>query len=226
MEIYLITNIITKKRYVGKTKLNKDIRLKQHIKEAFQKEGQTLHKAIRKYGPNNFIVEQLDIAKTDSELERYWIKKLRTYPKEYNMTPGGDGRGHKLSKKTIEKIRQKSLNRTLEQKDKYRASQLGRKYGIETKEKHRQKMLGNQYAVGMTYLHTEEAKRKISEFNLGLKKPKWVGQKVSKNRKGKGIGLNNAMANPENRLKVSQSKLGRHIIIYPDGSRHLSPRIQ
>ena len=44
------------------------------------------------------------------------------------------------------------------------------------------------------------------------------------NRKGKGTGKNNAMANPEHRAKVSASKVGRKRVYQPDGSfKYLFP---
>ena len=47
---------------------------------------------------------------------------------------------------------------------------------------------------------------------------------ISKNRKGKGTGENNAMAKEENRKKVSESKIGRKRAYQPDGSfKYLFP---
>lgn len=47
---------------------------------------------------------------------------------------------------------------------------------------------------------------------------------ISKSRKGKGIGENNAMAKEENRIKVSESKIGRKRVYQPDGSfKYLFP---
>ncbi|NDH29991.1 MAG: hypothetical protein EBX72_05830, partial [Betaproteobacteria bacterium] len=48
------------------------------------------HKAIRKYGEDIFIIEELDRCDTDilGEKEIEWISKLKP---EYNQTLGGDG---------------------------------------------------------------------------------------------------------------------------------------
>jgi len=47
---------------------------------------------------------------------------------------------------------------------------------------------------------------------------------VSKSRKGKGTGERNSMSDPENRNKVSQSKIGRKRVYQPDGSfKYLFP---
>ncbi len=79
-------------------------------------------------------------------------------------------------------------------------------------------------ATGWTYNHTEEAKEAIRQANLYKILSEETKEKVSKNRKGKGIGERNAMSNEENRKKVSQSKIGRKRVYQPDGSfKYLYP---
>lgn len=64
------------------------------------------HKAIQKYGKNNFVIEQIDSANNLQELnekEVYWISKLNTLsPSGYNLTIGGDS-NFKYSKDVIER---------------------------------------------------------------------------------------------------------------------------
>lgn len=54
-----------------------------------------LYDTIRKYGIENFIIEELEQIENDdllSDKEIYWIKELETYgSKGYNATKGGDG---------------------------------------------------------------------------------------------------------------------------------------
>lgn len=79
-------------------------------------------------------------------------------------------------------------------------------------------------ATGWTYTHTEEAKEAIRQANLNKILSEETKEKVSKNRKGKGIGERNAMSNEENRKKVSQSKIGKKRVYQPDGSfKYLFP---
>lgn len=99
-EIYLITNKLTDKKYVGQTKssigyLN---RFNQHCQESLNpKDTMILHKAMAKYGIQNFYVKRLlkDIPRNKIDFyEILWIKKLNTYVKfgnGYNMTHGGQG---------------------------------------------------------------------------------------------------------------------------------------
>ena len=84
---------------------------------------------------------------------------------------------------------------------------------------------GNKNAKGMTYNHTEQAKKSISKsLKNRIFTEEWK-KKISESKKGKLIGIHNPMSNLENRKKVGLSKLGRKIIIGEDGKRHLSPRL-
>lgn len=95
--IYCITNLINSKRYIGKTTSNIDQRFQEHCrysrKERCNK--RPLYDAMKKYGVENFIVEELEYIKDDnklSEREIYWINELQTYGHNgYNATKGGDG---------------------------------------------------------------------------------------------------------------------------------------
>lgn len=91
MIIYQITNKITEDFYIGKTK-NPQERFYRHKYNAINTKSQThLHRAMRKYGVDNFIFSVLEEVKSIEGLndrEIYWIHNLK--PK-YNMTKGGDG---------------------------------------------------------------------------------------------------------------------------------------
>lgn len=87
--IYQITNIKNNKRYIGKTKHTAQFRWKQHCYQARIGSTSLLHKAIRKYGEDSFIIEQLDDADEFLDiLEVTWIELLQP---QYNLTKGGDG---------------------------------------------------------------------------------------------------------------------------------------
>jgi group I intron endonuclease len=93
--IYLITNTINGKCYVGQT-LQGDPkqRWRRHKVLAAMDSPTALHAAIRKYGSDAFrfeIIEQCDIAEINDR-ESVWIEKLSTLsPNGYNLTRGGDG---------------------------------------------------------------------------------------------------------------------------------------
>lgn len=89
--IYLITNNVNQKKYVGQTARDIDTRFSEHCAE---KRGYSrLHNAIQKYGWQNFKVEQLEQVSLDQldEREKYWIKEMGTRNPEvgYNIALGG-----------------------------------------------------------------------------------------------------------------------------------------
>lgn len=77
--VYKITNLIDKKIYVGQTTEALSQRFRRHC--GYQlKDNSRLHKAIKIYGKDNFVIEMLDTATDQDELnekEYYWIQKLR-----------------------------------------------------------------------------------------------------------------------------------------------------
>jgi group I intron endonuclease len=90
MIIYKITNNISHKIYVGQTTKNLQKRINDHIKG-----GSHLSNSIRKYGIENFTIEEICMAENRDELnrkEQFWIEKLNSKePNGYNLTSGGLG---------------------------------------------------------------------------------------------------------------------------------------
>lgn len=90
--IYQITNKTNGKRYIGKTVWPINRRLKKHFQMANAGAKTYLHRAIRKYGKENFSIEVLEegwCPKIGVVIrEPYWISVLTP---EYNMTVGGEG---------------------------------------------------------------------------------------------------------------------------------------
>jgi len=61
--IYIITNIVNNKNYIGKTTKTINARLKKHIESIKYKTGKGkyhLTRAIAKYGPTSFTIKQID----------------------------------------------------------------------------------------------------------------------------------------------------------------------
>lgn len=112
-------------------------------------------RAIRKYGPNAFSIEQIayaeDLAEA-RELERHLIAKLQP---EYNLTDGGEG--------TWGLVRGTMPQAT---RDKIAAALTGRKLPPE----HRAKLFGRP-AHMKGKRHSEETKAKISASRTGIKIP-------------------------------------------------------
>lgn len=94
--IYLITNTINGKQYIGCTIKPIEKRWRGHLNEARRGCAYALHRAIRKYGAKSFQVECLEeVADSHEALlaaEVRWIADLQSQvPRGYNLTDGGQG---------------------------------------------------------------------------------------------------------------------------------------
>lgn len=123
MYIYKLINMITNKIYIGKTSVEIEKRIKRHFNEANKGSNLYLHQAIRKYGKENFRVEQIDVAETLEELakkEKYWIEYYKSYEKEigYNLTKGGEGGA--LTGDALERMKQSKRGKPHSEKQKAR----------------------------------------------------------------------------------------------------------
>ena len=113
-EIYKVTNNISGKIYIGKTKRKTRDRWLEHVRDAknYPLKNIPLHKAIIKYGAENFQIETIETNVPEEELnykEKYYIKKFNSTNSSigYNATIGGDGGmvSSKLSEKDVNEIK-------------------------------------------------------------------------------------------------------------------------
>jgi group I intron endonuclease len=92
-EIYCATNTVSGKSYFGAS-CNYRRRWRGHLSSARRGSPLLLYAAIRKYGPDTFLVERITTADTKGEAmakERWFIAAYNTFgPDGYNMTPGGE----------------------------------------------------------------------------------------------------------------------------------------
>lgn len=91
----MITNKINNKKYIGKTLRTIEKRWQEHQRECRRSrdENRPLYRAFKKYGIENFQIEQLTFctAEEASEKEQFFIELYETYKNGYNATLGGDG---------------------------------------------------------------------------------------------------------------------------------------
>lgn len=164
--IYLVTNKINGKQYVGQTTMNVDLRFSKHcLKSQYRSR---LSYAIEKYGKQNFVVETIDFAIDQHELdvlERIYIFAYQTTDQRngYNVTKGG--RGGVRTKEAAEKAAQKLRGRPLsvDHKEKIGAAKRGKKLSPEHIEKVRLSKVG--------FKHSDEARKKMSVAATGRKMP-------------------------------------------------------
>ncbi len=90
MWIYKITNIQNNKVYIGQTIRPVEDRFRRHINDAINGVLDThFARAIRKYGAENFVIEIIDEASNQDELnkkEQFWIRKYDAINSGYNET--------------------------------------------------------------------------------------------------------------------------------------------
>ena len=94
--IYVITNDVNGKQYVGKTTDTIKQRFAIHLRDAKRQhcEKRPLYDAMNKYGTEHFTIKQLEECDVSilEEREKYWIETLNTFHYGYNATHGGDGK--------------------------------------------------------------------------------------------------------------------------------------
>lgn len=169
--IYRITNKINGKIYIGKT-TNVEKRWKRHISDSKDKKRCFyFQNAIIKYGKDNFIIdvlENVDSEETAFELEKKWVKILKTNKKQfgYNLTEGGDGFFSSFfSEERREKISsiQKGKKLTEEHKKKISQSNIGKKLTEEQCLSISKSKIGENNGM-FERTHSDETKQKMSEF--------------------------------------------------------------
>jgi len=146
--LYIITNLVNQKKYVGITKVGYEKRFEKHLLNAeklIRRHQQiVLYLSIRKYGADKFSIEFLQEGNDWQhlkELEIATIIKHNTFIDDgcgYNMTRGGDGTdGYKWSQEQLDR-RPKTLSE--ERKDMVRGDKnpkywLGKNHSTETIDK-------------------------------------------------------------------------------------------
>jgi group I intron endonuclease len=91
--IYLITNTVNFKGYVGKLdNPNKTVE-ERFYEHCTSNKCPAIHAAIKKYGKDNFkreVIEEHAGIHGNNFLEKWWIARLGTYTSGYNLSEGGE----------------------------------------------------------------------------------------------------------------------------------------
>lgn len=89
-QIYIISNDVNEKLYIGQTTKKLEERFKQHFYA-----DSAIGNAMRKYGIEHFeiwAIEKCCTKEQQNAFEVFWIRELGTlYPEGYNLTIGGEG---------------------------------------------------------------------------------------------------------------------------------------
>jgi group I intron endonuclease len=181
--IYVVTNKINNKKYIGLTKQNPaHNRWTQH--KSYHNDAnktKVFYRAIRKYGSKNFsfdVIYQSEDKEHSREMEIYFIKLYETMTRGYNMTEGGEGIwGYKMSKEARIKMSSKAKERSAkpEWRRKQREMKLGKKRSEEAKKK-TSKTLRERYKTQdhptLGRKLSKDHKKKLSNAMMGVKKTK------------------------------------------------------
>ena len=140
--VYVITNIVNGKQYVG---ITGELKLRWYRHKKANGSSPALHAAIKAYGVDNFVFTHLmDVFNLEHAIEieiELIASKGTKAPYGYNLTNGGDGSaGNKLSDETKRKIGEASKLR----------------------------------------FHSDDVRKKMSEAQKGLKKPKFSEEHKAK----------------------------------------------
>lgn len=150
MIIYLATNKLNDKVYVGQTIKSLQNRINRHLYRTIKTNSKlSFHCALRKYGIENFefhILENCNSIEMLNEREKFYIKEYNSFKKKYGYNSTTGGNNFFLSEDAKRKIAIKAI---------------GRKQSKETIEKRVSKLRGKK--------HSDETLRKMSLSKLGKK---------------------------------------------------------
>jgi len=167
MEIYKITNTVTDKVYIGKTK-DSVKRLKKHFTNARLEDHQTkLYRSIRKHGREVFIIHIIESNISEGKIDEKeieYIAKYDSFANGYNMTLGGEGGDTSSSPRYKEGIRKFHANRNPE--DYATFGMLDKTHDEKTKQKQSQARAN--WHASLTNEQRESRKEKVSGKRNGM----------------------------------------------------------
>lgn len=165
--IYLILNKINYKAYIGQTKTPFN-RWSAHKCEAKNNRLRfPIHKAINKYGVENFQFNIIEICSSVEEAdlaEIYWIQQFdsRNNNMGYNLAIGGNvNRGWHHTDESKKKIKEHNIGKLKPHSEKWISDRIGKKASPETKKKMSQTRLNSSKCSG--YHLSDETKQKMSQ---------------------------------------------------------------
>lgn len=180
--LYRITNTLNYKVYIGQT-INEKRRWQAHSSYAKQNEPiQYIHRAMKKYGVENFIYEVIAQCLTQEDADETEILLIQQYNSQnkehgYNVAPGGDHAWNGGLPKEQQPM-----------------------YGKKQSDYFKQRM--SEIHSGKTVIHSEEWKKYMSNILSGIPRADDVKEKISKSNKG-------LKRSDETKMKISQVQIGK-----------------
>lgn len=173
--VYIVTNTVNGKKYVGQTTRTVEERWKDHVRNCYRRDF-PFPCALRKYDIDKFDIEVICECYSQEELDNkeiFYIREFNTIsPTGYNCTEGGRGG---IPSEEVKKRISKTLTGKIQSEEtkKKRSKSLrgdkNHRYGISPSKEHRKKIsnsLKETYANGYEHpflgrKHTEESIEKM-----------------------------------------------------------------
>ena len=192
--IYKITNKLNGKVYIGQS-VDIDTRWRQHVNA---KDNFAIHRAIQKYGKENFKFEVLLECPVD--MLNVWERDMIALydcisPKGYNLTEGGEG--YQCSEET--KIKISNVRKGIPRSEETKIKISNTRKGMHLSEGHKRKISEALKGIPLS----EETRLKMSNVHKGIPHSEETKIKISNAHKG-------ILHSEETKHKISESKKGRH----------------
>ena len=165
--IYITTNIINGKKYIGQRKFS-------HGWKGYLGSGKYFLRSVKKYGKENFLREIIAIVYSIEELDKLEIEFIKNHSAVesedyYNIScGGGTNAGIHLSEETKQKIGKSNTGKKHSEETKRKLSDINKgekspKYGKKLSKETREKM--SAWQIGKKF--SEESKKKMSIAQTG-----------------------------------------------------------
>lgn len=209
MFIYLVTNQVHGKVYVGQTTRSIEERFADHVRSARTGIETKLARAIRKYGVENFTIEVIDTASSREELNKkeiFWIEAYNSIKNRYgyNIAIGGSGgntfAGLSADRMSVigHKISTARKGSTPHNKGKSNIELYGEERAKELAENHSKVISGRK--------QSEETIQRRAESNTGKKRTPESKLRSSLAQKGRPSPLRGKGQTPEHRANTSRAR--------------------
>lgn len=181
MHLYVLTNKVNGKRYVGQTIRRLRRRLYEHSRASCNT---IIARAIRKHGWENFAVDSCEVDSLDdlNELEEFMIDFLGSHCLKHGYNAkfgGGNHGGQPFTKETRAKISANLTGRPVSEETRKKMSESNKLW------KRTPEQIAKQAAAIRGRKHTKEHNAKISASNMGRAVSDETRAKISAANKGK-----------------------------------------
>lgn len=222
--IYILTNRVNSKQYVGQS-WDIDRRLKEHL-EKKQYGRSLLSFAIQKHGADSFDVEIIEYPNISQEaldaVERWHIAHRETLsPNGYNLNEGGATGKH--SQEAKRKISEAQYGRKCSEETKIKLSEAnrGKKHTEKTKSKigkiSRKRWQNPEYRKKLSEAHkgktpSKDARRKVSEaLTRRWQDPEYKRKRAEQSLRGDKHPSYGKKHSTESKLKMSEAHRGKKL---------------